>query len=63
MPPPGRRLPQPQPRGGGLCLQLTPTEALMLCGSDHNRYDDSRMLTPWVLELEIGLRDGDAAVG
>ena len=53
-PPPGCRVPAPQPRGGGLCLQLSPTEALMLCGSDHNRYDDSRMLTPWVLELEVG---------
>ena len=52
-PAPGPPQPSPQARGGGLCIQLSATEALLLCGSDHSRYEDGRMLTPWVLKLEL----------
>ena len=41
----------PLPRGGALYFPLSPCEALMFTGSDHE--DDDDILAPWVLRLPL----------
>ena len=41
----------PCPRGGALYFPLSPCEAIMFIGSDHD--DGAELLTPWVLEVPL----------